>query len=474
MTHAFKRITGGKIPLEQAQLLWDRQSTFVAQHREQYRLLQTHVSEFYQDYISADNYAEEHYADPHPKKALRIQAWEDINHDGSRHRRLWTHQISVKIKKKEWAKWKETLGSFAKPRCIGDLGVPASLQGMGLNKMHKMGLAALPFWYRGHMSLFCAKPTPTILVNIFKMLLDPPGKGFFVYFSDDSCYSIRVNGKVHIFNMDIKSCDASHGPGAFAAYHATTPECAQDDLCVLYEQLLLPVKIKSKQDPCTRFTFKANRYMLYSGSTITTSINNVACLNIFMALTEYFEDGGSVDDIQKVSETAGYRVSCESCPDMQDIQFLKHSPVWDSLGELRALLNLGVLLRASGVCKGDLPGRGDIEVRARRFQGALLQGMYPRCSFSLLDNLKLKTLKPTQAMTDMVNNDLQYKVDVNSDEGDSFYVTDDQLLARYHLTGEEASTFLQGFGSTDFQEQWASPGASKILNTDYELSCRYW
>jgi hypothetical protein len=421
---------------------------------------------YFSDYTDADTYALIHHDDPHPKRILRRNCWMEINTDGTRTKRLWVKSIRVKFKKDEWAK------AGKRPRCIGDLGVAASLQGFKCTEFLKKAMASQPLHHLGFTFEFCSAPEPTRLRQVFERLLNPDGSGYMVYFSDDSCISMRINGIVHVFNMDISSCDASHGPQLFRDLITITPRVAQDDMQLLVDQCRLPARILSVHNPANFVLLQADNPKLYSGSTITTIINNFANINIGLAVAEMYHNNNNPtpNDVIAAAATAGYIVTLEPCHTMYDIQFLKHSPVFDTDGELRALLNFGVLLRASGACHGDLPGRGDIETRGRMFQGALLHGMYPRTCAPVLEVMKSHTLTPTTKIVEIVNNLLSHKV---VDEGDHYHVTNDEIWKRYRLAPADARTLEDGL-NIGFGQSWACPATEAILQRDYGLSCETW
>jgi len=434
-------------------------------HTKLHCILKKKLSEHFFNYTDADDYALNHHSDPHPKRGLREQCWKDINEDGVRTRKLWLSTVLIKFKKNEWAK------PGKKPRCIGDLGVGASLQGFKTTSFVKKAMAAEPFVYKDFTIEFCAKPEPTILVEVFKKLLNPPGKGYLVYFSDDSCVSYRHAGKVHIFNMDISSCDASHGPEIFKSLIATTPDVAQMDMRTLVEQCCLPIRIVSIADKSNFVMLKAKHPKLYSGSTITTILNNFANLNIGIAIAESLQCDRAPDPIS-AAEQVGYIVSLEKCETMYDIQFLKHSPVFDDSGSMRALMNFGVLLRASGTCNGDLPGRGDVELRAREFQGALIHGMYPRTHAPILSTMLSHTHSPRDSISTVVNRDLRYKV-CQPTEGAAYRITNEEIWKRYRLSAADAALLEEGLDS-GYQTSWICPASQAILEKDYGLTGLSW
>lgn len=414
--------------------------------------------------------AEEHHADPHIKRLLRIDAWEQIRIGSWKGLHMsdpaWLRNLTYKMKKDEVAK----NGKY--PRMIGDAGIAASLRGFVLTKKMKKVMAEYPIAYEGGTIEFCAKPEPAKLVEVFSKLIDPPGRFYFVYFSDDSCLSFRDStGHVQIFNVDISKCDASHGSAIFEALQAIAPDSGEEGMRELINQCKMPIQIRDLNDPKRKVVLEPKRPRLYSGVTITTLINNLANVMIAKAFAEIKNPTCSRDVIHAAG-TAGYLVTCEVCEVIQDIQFLKHSPVLDSDGNLRPMLNLGVLLRSSGQCKGDLPGRkrDDLETRARMFQGGLLKGMYPHTRFQLLSNLKENTLEPSDKVMRRITDGLRFKV---TGDSDSYWVDSEQVFRRYRLSADEIRTVEEGYGRGSYCDMFANPALEAILTKDYELSVVY-
>jgi len=411
---------------------------------------------------------DEHYDDEHPKKRLRIDAYWDLMEStrATLTDRLWLRNVLYKAKKNE------ILPADKVMRMIGDLGVAASLQGFVITKFIKNAMAGEPLEYLGGVIEFCPSPSPDSLERIFRNLRDPPGRFYFIYFSDDASYSVRKpDGSVAMFNVDISKCDASHTKHVWRALRSTLPSWMHDDYDRLVEQLKLPIKIYDVSDSSRRCYLKPRVPKLYSGSTLTTVTNNMA--NILVAMS-IFESNATTDiEIIAAAEQAGYIYKVQTCVDIYDIQFLKHSPVYDTTGRMRAVLNIGVLLRMIGTCKGDLPGCGDLEARGREFQYALLRGAYPRVHSILLDNMK------SSCRVSGVRDTIQVRV--TKEIGDyrtaatkeHFTVDTHELLARYRLNGTQEKNFVDTVGTMEFGEHFSDEATATILLKDYDITTSY-
>lgn len=468
-----KRTLGVRGTREQEKAYRRQQAIFILLRPELVRIILTHIEEHKElhDYVDMYQAAEEHHAEPHDKLALRIQAWLDMEESGEFADDLWLRRILLKAKKNEWAKINKPI------RGIGDLGVQASLQGFVVTKILKAALAKATIQFGGGDCVFVSRPATSVLRETFKNLMNPPGTFYFAYFSDDSAFAVRMpSGEIRMFNIDIKSCDCSHTQHLFDLLIKVTPEPLKAAVVTLVDQLRLPFEVVSNQDKRHKVRLKPHTAKLQSGSTMTTLINNIACLLIAYSLSE--TGACTVEGIRLAGEACGYQLTVEHCIDYSQLQFLKHSPVYDTNGRLQPVLNLGVMLRSIGTCKGDLPGRGDIRTRALQFTGGLLHGMYPRVRFPLLDNLKKNTLSSTVKVDRHIQDLLRHKI-VDDDE-EVFSVSSADIYRRYSfpfegapLRADEYAELDEVFGNLTFEDHYASPATDKIFRQDYGLRAKF-
>jgi len=431
---------------------------------------------YFDGYTNAEEEAALHHADPHEKKALRIEAWAALNSAGyrleTRHQRLWLEKVKYKLKTNEIAK----LAKYA--RMIGDLGCAASLQGFVLTARLKEAQSTERIYIYGGTIETVKKPSQSKLREVFKQLIAPKGRFYYVIFSDDACYSVRHNGKVYTFNIDISKCDASHGATLFSAFTRLFPARCTEDAAVLVDQCRLPIQIDSSETRKRKAVLTPIEPTLYSGSTITTVLNNFASLNIALSVAEtgVYDATG----IMAAAKAAGYHVTTETCARYVDIQFLKHSPVRDINGAIQPVLNLGVLLRSSGTCRGDLPGRGPLRDRAKAFQQALLQGAYPLVHFPLIDAMKssatssnfLTGTKLREAARKEAAKVFRYKVDTEG-ETEHLYFTASAVYERYSLTVDQQAELDYVFGGAGYRHHYASSGTAAIYEKDYGITAKY-
>lgn len=394
--------------------------------------------------------AVEHHADPHIKKLLREHCMRELKDTGMISEDEWVKSVLIKLKTQEYAKENKY------PRCIGDLGVAASLQGFRLTGYLKDAQSNERLYINGGCVQFVKSPDPEVLREAFQNLINPPLRFHYVYFSDDACYSVRTPEGVKMYNLDISTCDTSHGPAVFKALESVFPEFLQKDIHRLVRQCAKPARIVSNNKRHT-VLLKPNGPVLYSGATITTAINNIANIAIAIAIT-----GSSLSPVMAARE-AGYVVTLQRCLIPEDLQFLKTSPVLDSKMEYHPFLNLGVLLRLSGACKGDLPGSGDLVKRARAFQGSLVNGFMTTYRCELLDTLRARfPIRKDYPIDDVYAEKMKVTRELH------FPMS--HILKRYRLESSmEAEVML--FSNMDIGQVIGNAGLSKILSTDYGVSC---
>jgi hypothetical protein len=429
-----------------------------------------------------------HIDDPHPKRQLRIDALNELTTSGEIGADSWlrNNTAQAKLKTDELSKTSE---GRAKPgRIICDLGVKASLRGCQLTKRMKYAMNTSFVTTAGDEYQFCIKPNPEMLTEIFGKLMNPPHRSYFVYFSDDACYSIRdENGVVRIYNVDISKCDISHTPALFFELHALTPPFFRDTMTQLIDQCRADLTVTSPEDSQIKVRLKSanNDPHLLSGSTLTTLLNNLASVLVGERLnsTNVHTPEALIASVEK----AGYIVTLEECKLPEDIQFLKHSPVKLQNGDYRPMLNLGVLLRATGICRGDLPGRGDVTQRAAYFQQQLLTGLYPDSSFPLIENMKRlvrdaklgkkHTAKQKALVQKILARSTHHNTRVDPEAkpkgtagvGVIYHFCEASMAARYQLTPSQLDELSTGLGSTGFGERHDSAASRAILYKDYGL-----
>ena len=442
--------------------------------------------EKWETYVSRLDEIKVRVHDPHPKKRLRLDAFSSLmecDYQSTYLDRLWVKRLWIKEKSDEIAK------PGKPPRCIADLGVKASLQGFLPTKRMKHWSAEHPLRLEsdGRTAIIRFVETPDFaeLTSVFRNLMNPPCDFYFVYFSDDACVSIRTPLGVARFNLDIRKCDRSHRPAIFEALIRTAPWQIREEIKKLVEQCALPIHIRSRTHRGVSILAEMTnsdgtpRVFLPSGSTITTLINNLANENLGRALFTVDPrviDGSraSLRTLQEKCEEVGYSVSGFEDPwkVYHQLQFLKHSPAFsegpDGFG-LYPLLNPGVLIRAIGTCKGDLPGSRNlpIEVRAKQMNAGILNGMYPRVQCPFLNSMRDNFGQTSAAVVKRLEREMRYKSYLVTDSQE-LLLTDREFFRRYGLDQADLSDARE-FANAGFGYRSAAPFVGKLLKLDYGL-----
>ena len=432
--------------------------------RTRHRTLSTFLSPF--------DEALEHIHDPHPKKLLREQAFEEMYANGTSAdcKGTWaSHRtIKAKIKASEKAKPQPANPANGKyPRMIFDIGVDASLLGSWLADRFKVDLAADDIIYKCARIRFVKSPDPFMLRDMFIRFHQPEYPIEFICFSDDASLVIYLNGQRIIINSDISSADASYTPALFELAYDMLPENCKHTMRRLIDQCKMCMKVRSYSNPKISVTFKPLQPVLYSGSTLTTLINTLANILIAMSFADAYDAGciNQPNDLIAIARAAGFIITLDVCEHFEDLQFLKHSPVFDVDGNIHPMLNMGVLLRASGMCMADLPGSGDLRDRAFAFQRGLIQGAYPYANCALLD--AMRDVVGSGPVVSKAKDEFKYKVE------DSKYpvyrVDEDSFALRYRLTPLELSYLCELSRQHSYCYAIQTSGSIKILQKDYGL-----
>jgi len=313
---------------------------------------------------------------PHIKKKLRVRSRNSIIMDGRDKHPTRVGEVEYKPKPGE------LLADGKYLRGIGDLTTPGSTK-LGYYMDFVKEVFAQPYVVNGMTSVFIKEPNENLLEYAFSNLMETDDL-FFTYFSDDSCVGVRCNdGKTYCWNMDISACDGSNYDPVF---HALRDAIDVDprfshDVAGAFKQLKMKCVVRSANRR-EKLYFKPRGHVLYSGSVLTTSVNNMANTLIFLCITKLMprvsdrtpEVVGRI--LQLAAEQAGYLVRSDLCTCDEDLQFLKYSPTYVN-GRVTTWLNLGPWLRGYGMCKGEFPGGkrdGDKYHRARLYNSEIVRG----------------------------------------------------------------------------------------------------
>jgi hypothetical protein len=401
-----------------------RQSTFFKNDVIMRRIILEIQSRFHRMTSDRDAYdAFFEYANrPHPKRRARIYALDRLLKIGHLSHPTFVDIVTGKLKLDEWAK----PGKY--PRLINDYTVVGSLLGGFVAEIMKKCMEA-PFHTPKGCARFVSSPNVQSLREAFGEILTPSSEISMIFFSDDSCIAVQRDGLTRRYNMDIKSADRSAHDGVFDAL----VECSSSNPLFMswvlrsVKQCKLPLKMRFGK----RLKLTPTEHTLYSGSVLTTLINNLANLALFSAAHQ-------PTPIPNSFTPTGYSISLDECVVPEDLQFLKYSPSLIQ-GEVVPWLNIGVILRTLGNCHQDLPGRGDIRKRGFIFDSNIIKGLKHSGNHEILRTLQNVYNSDVEIDVKFVNKNLPY---FNLSEVNNVPIPLSCIANRYRVEESDVSLFI--------------------------------
>lgn len=377
----------------------------------------------------------------HPKQKLRIRVENDIYFDGREGHPTRMKKVEYKCKPGE------LLAKDKYLRGVGDLTTPGSTK-LGYFMDTVKDCFAEKYEIGRKYAQFVKVPDRGLLAEVFRNLIDPEDLAFY-YFSDDACIGIRCDDGIFMANMDISACDGSNYNSVFNILWNVMRVDSRfnGDVDGAFFQCASPFTVRSMRDTLYRVvTFVPLFFVLYSGSVLTTSINNMANTLIFLSIVKNLEGRPRrVDDmgalIEQAAELVGYSVKIDRCSIPQHLQFLKHTPALVN-GEIIPWLNIGVLCRGFGTFRGDLPGLKKMSWldRAKVFNSDVVKS-YAHSGVHIITNAFRKLV-----VSDSYARTFEQTI-AKSVGGSDTYIPTDQIALRYGLNEvdvEELASYISG------------------------------
>lgn len=406
---------------------------------------------------------EEHYADPHDKRAARINAFQQAYDQG-----LIQYHHSCQVGRSssfvEMSLKIETAKDGKIPRGVVDIGLNASLIVFRMAHILKHAVADTTFQLPGMDVFFVPDSSYAALKAGFDRMWTPTAALTLLVFSDDVAMVHHDGAHTTYYDMDISSCDKSHSAALFNLLRVVTPEHMKQDMELALEQLRQPLRVRNPTCRQEYIELEPICEVLYSGSVLTTITNVIAVFTCAVAISAL--PAITVGSLEAACQTAGYIMTVTPHQKFQKVQFLKHSPVLDQDGVWQPALNLGVLLRAAGHVKGDLPGKGDLEARALAQHAAQLRCSYPNSHFPLIETARARF--PSFNPENMRLARASAKSD--PDGWPHLHFTDEAILERYDLTPSDAPGVRLFFEHATFENVVSTPDLSHILTIDYGMT----
>jgi len=400
-----------------------------------------------------------------PKKLLKKRAFTDIIHNGRALHPTFVKQVEYKCKSGEILEPEKYL------RAIGDLTTPGSVMCGFYMDMVKDAFAA-NFNYLGGIAAFI-KPKLASLREVFKNLISPIEFVQFYYFSDDACVAVRCTDGILRANLDIKMCDGSNFHRVFQLLQQamTVVPFWAPYIGGAFAQLEANMVIHNPEDYAESVTLKPVGPFLFSGSTLTTVVNNMANTLIFLAimntLTSDMTKAQAIDAIRQAARTVGYIIKVDVCDDIQDLQFLKHSPAINTDGDIDAYLNLGVWLRKFGRCKGEMPSRkGEcLAERIAKYNSEVVRSRVESGNHCLHDAFLTKVVSTDARFATFVAKDKSFTEDVSGSQLGR--IPDNELCKRYKVSVEALNHFCSLIVESQPGQLISHPVARAIMMKDY-------
>jgi len=181
----------------------------------------------------------------------------------------------------------------------------------------------------------------------------PLNTAYYIYMSDDGFLIINIGGIIFIFETDISSCDSSNKFPIFTAakYLADKSGCGKG-IDILLAQCAGSVTVRNPDCRSELVELLPTCYMEYSGTRITTVLNNLASVAVALGIAEEYanldyEVDDHVNTIIKGASRYGYIISCAERRSWNSVSFLKRS-----FNGTVSWVNYGTILRSFGTVHG--------------------------------------------------------------------------------------------------------------------------
>lgn len=375
----------------------------------------------------------------HPKVKLREAALREIFDNCIYFKKQWVDSVTMKLKLNDYNK------AHKKPRVIIDLGVVASLQS-GYLVNHLKEVMSEPYITDDIFMEFIKTPDIDKMTEAFKHLMSPSKRLVVYYFSDDNCYSVQCEDGVMMGNGDIACCDGSVGDPVFDLVSGFPIRCS--DTRSLYQSMVdqcaLPLSIFHPRNKSVKMKLRAHKRHLYSGSTGTTVCDNVATCCIFTSLSSILTAHVRRADVPRLlseaAEKVGFLVTTDICENPRQLQFLKHSPVLNTLGVWTCVENLGVILRMMGQKSGTFVyHKLGLAATVYKFNRGLVSGLKHAGNHVVTTTLRRLYLVTEDTPVSQTNTSYLLSHVTGSPVG---YIADEEIFARYLAPSHEVTTFL--------------------------------
>jgi hypothetical protein len=334
---------------------------------------------------------------------------------------------------------------------------------------------AVPYYIGQSFCTFIKTPDRDVLREVFENLMNPSDVVFY-YFSDDSCIGINCSDGIFTANLDISACDGSNYDTVFRILWQImrVDERYNKDVDGAFYQCAAPFSVRSMVGTVYRcVTFIPRFFTLYSGSVLTTSINNLANSLIFMSVKRSLppvsqrKRADMVNLLVECAANVGYLVKIDVCHHHSDLQFLKHSPAIVN-GRVVPWLNIATMLRGFGSYRGDLPcvvGRRKLSLleRSRIFNSDVVK------SFVHVGEHAVHTALKTHIVEETYGREFE-QTQKKSFGGSMEYIPDEEICRRYKISESQYHEMCHLLKEMRFGQVVACDGFRHVFAKDYGYS----
>lgn len=320
-----------------------------------------------------------------------------------------------------------------------------------------------------------AKRRPDDIQDFFRdAYLLPEGEGLIAIYSDDSCLIYRRGGVLHMYNVDISSCDASQRDFPFHLVYLLMGCFNKEMAELLVKQCMVPMHLEAQQEGACELKINVDGPFEGSGTVLTTILNHVSCYSGWWVFTELTKGtkNPTVTDIELAFATVGHKVSVTKCVCFEDIQFLKYSPMFGENGKVYAVKNDGAILRNFGGVEGDLTHTScniplsmwksmNWSERMECYLSNIIEGFKNEPSTPIMQALRTRfnrVVGPIEPEFHRMERDevCNINIDVAS------------WLRRYRCTSQDLQVLVAQLSHAEFGTFYSSVAMDSILTRDYD------
>lgn len=415
---------------------------------------------------------------PHEKRTLRQRTRLEMYSDPPvRPTGMYKKYVGYKVKTYE------VLEDGKYVRGIADLTPPASTR-LGYYIDYVKEAFSQPYITRDLYAEFVKAPELDKLTDVFEKLINPPSNIYFAYFSDDASLSVRCSDGIFYSDSDISKSDGSQYQPVFDVLQEIMDIDSRftKDIIATFLQLSQPLCAYNPENMKEKLIFiSILGSRLFSGSTLTTMVNNIANLLIALRFSEMYRISLTIAEVQALytacAREIGYIVRLKPTTVVQKLSFLKHFPAYNIKGQLEPVLLPGVPLRAFGKCKGDVPGSGKtpLHQRFRQFNSELAISMKNAGESSILAAFRTHILESHGTYKQgFLGEKLASETHANATSGISAFgtikrdwISNDQFMARYDLLEYQIDELCWYISNTPVGQAYRCDASDAMLSMDY-------